>query len=126
MFAFNVSTLDGPSRTYLNKLGQRLAQRADQFDHLEIVGHASAKGTEPHNLTVSLRRAHNVAKALIKAGLPEAKVTVHGVGETQPLSQYDLDHPAQQCVLLQLVGAQDQGALQNLITPPTQAKGDLP
>lgn len=124
VFAFNASTLNPQSKAYLNVLGQALARNVNAFTELAIIGHASAKGTEAHNLTVSLRRAHQVAKALMQAGVPEAKLTVHGVGETQPLPQYDPDDPAQQCVLLQLVATGAQGELQNLIDLPVQPTED--
>ncbi len=117
-FAFNVSSLDAPSKAYLATLAQALTAQNAQFDTLSIVGHASARGTNAQNLTVSVRRAHNVAQALMAAGVPQRKLTVHGVGESEPLTGFDVNDRAQQCVVLHLIGGSPQGPLHDLVTLP--------
>jgi len=121
-FAFNVTALSDDSKAYLARLGAALRDHADDFARLAIIGHASSRGTEPHNLTVSVRRAHNVARALVAAGVPEHKLTVHGVGEAEPLAEYAPNAPQQQCVILHLEGAAPQSALQDLITLPAEPR----
>ena len=117
-FAFNVTTLDDDAQAYLTRLGTALKEHANGFARLAIIGHASSRGTEAQNLTVSVRRAHNVALALVATGVPEHKLTVHGVGEAEPLPDYPPSAPQQQCVILHLEGADPKGALQALITLP--------
>lgn len=47
-------------------------------------GHASKVGTAAHNLKLSRRRAHVVAKVLTTAGIPAEAIQTEGVGFTQP------------------------------------------
>jgi OOP family OmpA-OmpF porin len=121
-FAFNVTALNDDAKTYLRHLGAALRDHADDFGRLTITGHASSPGTAAHNVTVSVRRAHNVAQALLAAGVPPHKLTVHGVGEAEPLVEYPAHASQQQCVVLHLEGAAAHSALQDLITLPAEPR----
>ncbi len=52
---------------------------------VEVAGHTCDLGGIEHNLDLSERRAKEVKKALVKAGLPVGKIKVVGYGETSPL-----------------------------------------
>lgn len=51
---------------------------------VRVVGHADRSGPEPHNLDLSNRRAENVAKRLIRGGVPAVAVVIEAYGETKP------------------------------------------
>lgn len=117
-FAFNITTLDVHARAYVARLAAALTAPGVQFRTLSITGHASARGTEAQNLTVSLHRAQNVAHALKAHGVPEHKLTIHAVGESEPLPGLSPNDAAQQCVVLQLLGADPHVPLETTISLP--------
>ena len=51
---------------------------------LEIVGHTDSTGSWWYNDDLSVRRARSVEQALRIAGIPESKLAVRGLGESQP------------------------------------------
>lgn len=52
---------------------------------LLVEGHADATGSPGHNLDLSLKRALEVKKALVKAGVPARQVRTSGYGSTRPM-----------------------------------------
>jgi OOP family OmpA-OmpF porin len=54
---------------------------------LVVSGHTSSLGPKAHNKALSLRRAESVAKVLVAAGIPAARVQVVGMGPDQPVSE---------------------------------------
>lgn len=64
----------------------------DQGGYLRVVGHASSRTKDmpvaKHkmvNFDISLKRAQNVAKALIKRGIPATAILVEAKGDSEPL-----------------------------------------
>lgn len=59
-----------------------------QIKKLEVEGHASAEGSDDHNMKLSDRRAKAVMKYLVdKGGIDKKMLTYKGYGETRPLVQ---------------------------------------
>lgn len=52
---------------------------------LTIEGHTDNTGSAAHNHQLSLHRAMEVKKNLLKLGIPEERISVEGLGETQPV-----------------------------------------
>lgn len=58
-----------------------------QIKEIQVEGHASAEGSDSHNMDLSKRRAKAVMTYLIKAGIGKKMLTSQGFGETRPLVQ---------------------------------------
>jgi outer membrane protein OmpA-like peptidoglycan-associated protein len=73
--------------------GEPLAMlRTNPHSKVKIVGHAASVPGSPEAALVafSLRRAHAVARVLTAAGIAADRITVAGVGDTEPLAE-DID-----------------------------------
>jgi type VI secretion system protein ImpK len=73
------------------KVIERVAREVRRVNgEIVIVGHTDATPIKrpglPNNLVLSEKRAEEVARYFIAAGLPESKVKVEGVGSSQPLA----------------------------------------
>jgi len=62
---------------------------------LEVIGHTDSSGADATNESLSQRRAEQVARQLVKLGVPQASLRVRGVGTTQPLRTEDSDENRQ-------------------------------
>ena len=51
---------------------------------VRVAGHADRSGSESYNLDLSRHRAENVAKRLIRGGVPAVAVAIEAYGETRP------------------------------------------
>lgn len=77
--------------TELNAAGRQLIEKvAADFalakpERVVIAGHADKSGTLAYNRDISLRRAQNVAHALIVAGVPSEPLMLEDFGESKPL-----------------------------------------
>jgi outer membrane protein OmpA-like peptidoglycan-associated protein len=81
-----------PEGWKLTQEGLAMAQRtAGDFKpfgpevRLEVTGYSSSTGTHAQNLAVSRARAECVAEALHKAGIPNERMTVKGLGPENPI-----------------------------------------
>lgn len=54
-------------------------------DGVDIIGHADRAGSAVSNVDLSLRRAEAVRDALVARGVPESLLSLHAVGEGDPL-----------------------------------------
>ena len=61
-----------------------LVRAHPEWKRLRVEGHADARGPEQLNLNLSSRRARNVMKALIEAGISSAIIEAKGFGSSQP------------------------------------------
>ena len=62
--------------------------RGTQFDVTTVTGHTDRIGSEAYNQALSTRRADAVKNYLIApAGIPAAKITARGTGESQPVTK---------------------------------------
>ncbi|MCB2092674.1 MAG: OmpA family protein [Alphaproteobacteria bacterium] len=87
LFAFDRSDLSGDAKTSLNKLVTVLNEYPDT--DIELQGHTDSKGSDAYNQELSTRRAGAVAGYLSQKGIAASRVTLKGLGETQP--KYDND-----------------------------------
>jgi outer membrane protein OmpA-like peptidoglycan-associated protein len=72
-----------------NKMLDNIAKMmiANPSRSLTLVGHADDRGEAAYNKELSEKRATVVKDYLVAKGVPASRVSVSGVGETQPLSR---------------------------------------
>ncbi len=89
------------SRTYLvffdwdradltDRARQIVAEAAQASQHvqttrIEVNGYTDLSGTAAYNLKLSVRRAKTVQAELVRDGVPENEIEIHGFGESNPL-----------------------------------------
>ena len=86
-FAFDSSALDKASQVLLERAVDNL-KRNPQMKVL-IEGHTDSVGDEDYNMGLSLRRAKAVEDYIVTQGIPEERMDVKGLGETDPLASND-------------------------------------
>jgi iron complex outermembrane receptor protein len=90
-----------PVRTYLvffdwdradlsERARQIVAQAAQastkvQTTKIEVNGYTDLSGTVPYNQKLSVRRAQTVRTELVRDGVAESEISIHGYGESNPL-----------------------------------------
>jgi outer membrane protein OmpA-like peptidoglycan-associated protein len=84
-FANNGAELSPEGITAVEAVAQQLKAYPGEYS-LVVGGHTSSVGSKAHNKALSLRRAQSVAKVLIDAGLPAAKVATEGFGPDKPVA----------------------------------------
>ncbi len=52
----------------------------------EAIGHTDSIGTEDYNLDLSRRRAESAVNYLAAQGVTESRITVRGMGESEPVA----------------------------------------
>lgn len=83
-FASGDSTLSPESLLELERLAWLLSERLTM--RIEITGHTDSTGTFERNKALSLSRARAVAQYLLGRGISEDRLTVQGLGPTQPIA----------------------------------------
>lgn len=81
LFGFDRDTLRPEALQTLNQLAGRLNNADVQSARVE--GHTDFMGTEQYNQALSERRANVVANYLVSQGVPAAKISAVGYGESQ-------------------------------------------
>ncbi|XXQ68384.1 OmpA family protein [Neisseriaceae bacterium B1] len=81
LFGFDKDVLRPEAITTLNQLAARLSDSTVQSARVE--GHTDFMGTEQYNQALSERRANVVANYLVSQGVPAAKISAVGLGESQ-------------------------------------------
>jgi OmpA-OmpF porin, OOP family len=81
-FRSNSSKLTHNSLPVLQELADTL--RANPDLELTIEGHTDNSGSREYNQQLSLHRAMEVKMTLIKLGIPDERISVMGLGDTQP------------------------------------------
>src|SRR5215212_5003128 len=89
LFAFDQSDLSSNAESSLNKLSNIL-QKYPETD-IVIIGHTDSKGSDSYNQNLSERRANSVSYYLRNHNISAARVTVKGMGETDPVASNDTD-----------------------------------
>ena len=89
LFDFDSDQLREASKENLTNLANSLSKFGDS--KLLLVGHTDNKGTESYNLDLSRRRASAVGNYLISRGVPSARLSTSGRGETEPIAPNDTD-----------------------------------
>jgi OOP family OmpA-OmpF porin len=84
-FETDKSDLDSRYNKMLDNIARMMV--ANPAQSMKLVGHADDRGEADHNLALSERRATAVKDYLVAKGVPASRITVSGVGSTQPLSK---------------------------------------
>jgi len=84
LFAFDSAQLAAEARALLADVSTRLT--GANLVSVKVVGHTDSVGSDAYNQGLSERRARSVADFLIAQGVPAAKVSIEGRGETQPVA----------------------------------------
>ena len=90
-FEVNSDKIREVSHDLLNEVAQVIKDNP-QIKKIEVQGHASAEGSDNHNMKLSDRRAKAVSKYLTsKAGIAKGTLSAKGYGETQPIASNDTE-----------------------------------
>jgi len=84
-FANGKAELGADATAAIKKVAEGLKAYKGDYS-LEVSGHTSSVGGKALNKSLSKRRADAVAKVLIEAGIPAAKVSTVGAGPEKPLA----------------------------------------
>jgi outer membrane protein OmpA-like peptidoglycan-associated protein len=82
LFDYNSYGLRPDSRSTLNDLADNFRRYPDET--IDVEGHTDSTGSADYNQTLSERRAYSVKEYLTGQGIPSARVTATGYGETRP------------------------------------------
>lgn len=64
----------------------RLMNESAQLKRVEVQGHTDDTGEDDFNLALSLQRAETVRQALIERGVDAKRLSVKGLGESEPVA----------------------------------------
>jgi outer membrane protein OmpA-like peptidoglycan-associated protein len=75
-----------------------LASSLNKFgnSNIMIVGHRDSRGDDAYNMGLSQRRANSAAAYLQSRGVPSARITTAGRGESEPVASNDTEAGMQQ------------------------------
>jgi outer membrane protein OmpA-like peptidoglycan-associated protein len=82
-FKFDDYSLNADYVKYLGQMADFL--KDNSTTSVLIAGHTDWIGTSEYNLQLSVKRAKSVRDQLIKFGLPDERLSIHGFGEELPL-----------------------------------------
>ena len=86
LFDFDKSAVKPEGKQALDKFAAEL--RGSKFDVISVTGHTDRIGSDAYNVKLSTRRADVVKNYLVEpAGLPAAKITATGAGESNPVTK---------------------------------------
>ena len=86
LFDFDKSAIKPEGKQALDKFAAEL--RGSKFDVISVTGHTDRIGSDAYNVKLSTRRADVVKNYLVEpAGLPAAKITATGAGESNPVTK---------------------------------------
>lgn len=83
MFAFNSDALDDEYLKFIKPFANYLNKNPNAT--IEVIGHTDSSGKEDVNKLLSLRRAQQVKRELVKNGISANRVKAIGMGFSQPL-----------------------------------------
>jgi outer membrane protein OmpA-like peptidoglycan-associated protein len=87
LFAFDSAELQSAARQNLQELSTSLKEYPNTT--VVVVGHTDATGSDSYNQDLSERRSASARSYLISEGVPSARVTAEGRGETEPVASND-------------------------------------
>lgn len=94
LFGFDSADLRPDARENLTTLAESLRDYPNT--DIMIVGHTDAVGSDAYNQGLSERRAAAAATYLAGQGVPRARITTLGKGETEPVASNNTDAGRQQ------------------------------
>lgn len=84
LFGFDSATLQADAKTNIKKLADILKKYP--LSNILITGHTDSDGSEQYNQALSERRAKAVADYLKLQGISSSRLSMIGVGETEPVA----------------------------------------
>ena len=94
LFDVNQATLKAGAANNVQKIAAILNQYPNY--NISVEGHTDSQGSDAYNQSLSERRAAAVRAQLISGGVPEARITSKGFGESQPVASNDTPAGRQQ------------------------------
>ncbi len=88
-FAFNSSNISAESAPVLDEAVNQLASNTDVG--LLVVGHTDAIGSAEYNQKLSVLRAEAVFRYLVNRGIAPERMTVSGMGESNPVADNETE-----------------------------------
>jgi len=85
LFAFDKAVLKPEGKTELDGLVTNLS--GVEYDKIHVTGHTDRIGSDQYNQKLSEERANAVREYLISKDIPANRITVAGMGESQPATQ---------------------------------------
>lgn len=85
-FAFDKAALTASGKQVLDNVVAFINQEMAYVKMINVVGHTDSVGTEAYNQKLSVRRAKAVSDYLISKGIPAAKISTTGKGESEPVA----------------------------------------
>jgi outer membrane protein OmpA-like peptidoglycan-associated protein len=89
LFGFDSSDLQSEARSNLQQLAANL--NAHERTDVLIIGHTDGTGSESYNQALSERRARSAASYVQSQGVAAERVSIRGMGETDPVATNDTD-----------------------------------
>ncbi len=86
-FEYNSIDLDDETEKFLNDLSATLTENENL--KLKITGHTDNRGHEKYNQHLSLKRAEEVKRYLVKTGIDPQRIITDGKGMSEPLNDND-------------------------------------
>ncbi|MFM2055525.1 MAG: hypothetical protein RL456_3562 [Pseudomonadota bacterium] len=83
LFETGKAAVKPEGQVFLNRLARALRDRP--LANVMVEGHTDSTGSAAMNQTLSERRAMAVRQALVERGVPAARISVRGLGPTQPV-----------------------------------------
>jgi outer membrane protein OmpA-like peptidoglycan-associated protein len=94
LFDVNKSDLRPEAKANLQSLAATLNKYPDT--NILVEGDTDNSGSEEYNLKLSERRAQSVANYLMGLGVPGSRISLVGLGESNPVASNDTDYGRQQ------------------------------
>ena len=94
LFDVNQATLKPGAASNVQKIAAILNQYPNY--NISVEGHTDSQGSDAYNQSLSDRRAAAVRLQLISGGVPEARISSKGFGESQPVASNDTPAGRQQ------------------------------
>ena len=82
-FATDQATLTPDGQATLTRAADYMKQHPEV--HIRVEGYTDAAGSDPHNLTLSQRRAGTVEQFLVAQGVDKSRLTGEGFGPQNPV-----------------------------------------
>jgi outer membrane protein OmpA-like peptidoglycan-associated protein len=94
LFDFDSDRIRPDAAANLNELARSLNKFPNS--NIMIVGHTDSRGDDAYNMALSQRRANSAAAYLRAQGVPAARLTTAGRGESEPVASNDTEAGMQQ------------------------------
>ena len=109
LFGTAKSHLTPSQKSYIRQIGRILMKHNESWEKVSVHGHTDYRGSDESNRKLSVGRALSVWVELRKAGIPAAKISHKGFGETSPLVEGTDDYSLSRNrrVELKVDGAED-------------------